>query len=61
MGGLIVFIFIILVFIFIIYLIFDKWENKFLDKMFKIFGKIIDKIGSIKCKIIKKLKLKVKV
>ncbi|HHY0136571.1 TPA: efflux RND transporter permease subunit [Clostridioides difficile] len=61
MGGLTVSTLITLVLIPTIYLIFDKWENKFSDKMPKIFGKITDKIGSIKRKIIKKPKLKAKV
>ncbi|UWD50357.1 efflux RND transporter permease subunit [Clostridioides difficile] len=61
MGGLTVSTLITLVLIPTIYLIFDKWENKFSDKMPKIFGKITDKIGDIKGKIFKKPKLKAKI
>lgn len=61
MGGLTVSTLITLVLIPTIYLIFDKWENKFSDKMPKIFGKITDKIGDVKGKIFKKLKLKAKI
>ncbi|MCC0725679.1 MULTISPECIES: efflux RND transporter permease subunit [unclassified Clostridioides] len=61
MGGLTVSTLITLVLIPTIYLIFDKWENKFSDKMPKIFGKITDKIGDVKGKIFKKPKLKAKI
>lgn len=61
MGGLTVSTLITLVLIPTIYLIFDKWENKFSDKMPKIFGKITDKIGDLKGKIFKKPKLKAKI
>ncbi|MDB0438125.1 AcrB/AcrD/AcrF family protein [Clostridioides difficile] len=61
MGGLTVSTLITLVLIPTIYLIFDRWENKFSDKMPKIFGKITDKIGDIKEKIFKKPKLKAKI
>ncbi|MCC0646944.1 efflux RND transporter permease subunit [Clostridioides sp. ZZV15-6598] len=61
MGGLTVSTLITLVLIPTIYLIFDRWENKFSDKMPKIFGKITDKIGDIKGKIFKKPKLKAKI
>lgn len=61
MGGLTVSTLITLVLIPTIYLIFDKWENKFSDKMPKIFGRITDKIGDIKGKIFKKPKLKAKI
>ncbi|MCC0672562.1 efflux RND transporter permease subunit [Clostridioides sp. ES-S-0145-01] len=61
MGGLTVSTLITLVLIPTIYLIFDKWENKFSDRMPKIFGKITDKIGDIKGKIFKKPKLKAKI
>lgn len=61
MGGLTVSTLITLVLIPTIYLIFDRWENKFSDKMPKIFGRITDKIGDIKGKIFKKPKLKAKI